>query len=90
MKEKKIKELRLRPNIATHDLNTKLRQASKFLEKGHRVRFVLRFKGREHKHTEHGNKLFNKILATLTNGKMVTKTGMKGSSMQLMVAPCLK
>ena len=42
-----IKEVRLSPNIEENDLNTKIAQARKFLQKGNRVKVTLRFRGRE-------------------------------------------
>lgn len=42
-----VKEVRLSPNIDTNDLNTKTNAARKFLEKGNKVKVVLRFRGRE-------------------------------------------
>lgn len=41
------KILKLRPKTDQHDLDTKLRHARRFLEAGHRVRFVVRMRGRE-------------------------------------------
>ena len=45
-----VKELRLSPNIDTNDLNTKVNNARKFLEKGDKVKVTLRFRGREMAH----------------------------------------
>ena len=42
-----IKELKIRPNTDTHDLNTKIRHAKKFLEDGNKVKFTVFFRGRE-------------------------------------------
>jgi translation initiation factor IF-3 len=44
-KKIKLKEIRFRPRIADHDLNTKLRQAAKFLEKGNQVRITVMYRG---------------------------------------------
>lgn len=49
-----IKEIRLRPGIDDGDFKTKAKQASGFLEKGHKVKLSLRFKGREISHAEIG------------------------------------
>ena len=46
-KKVKLKEIRLTPNIAEHDLNIKLRQATKFLEKGNQVRITVMYRGRQ-------------------------------------------
>ena len=45
-----IKEVRLSPNIDENDLNTKMNNARKFLEKGNKVKVTLRFRGREMAH----------------------------------------
>jgi translation initiation factor IF-3 len=45
-----VKTITLRPKTDKHDLGTKLSQASKFLEKGNKVRFVMRMRGRERAH----------------------------------------
>ena len=47
-----VKTITLRPKTDTHDMNTKLSQARKFLEKGDRVKFVMRMRGREQAHTD--------------------------------------
>lgn len=49
-----LKELKLRPNIEEHDYNTKLNHAKKFLEAGNKVKFTLRFRGREMSHMQLG------------------------------------
>ena len=46
----KVKEVRLSPNIDENDLNTKMNNARKFLEKGNKVKVTLRFRGREMAH----------------------------------------
>ena len=49
-----LKEYRLSVNIDIHDFNTRVKQASKYLEKGHRIKASIRFRGREMAHTELG------------------------------------
>ena len=50
-----IKEIRLSLKIDTHDFETKVNQAKKFLEHGDRVKVAIRFRGREMAHPELGN-----------------------------------
>ncbi len=57
----KIKEIKLRPNIDTHDLETKLRRAYEFLEKGCKVKFTCMFRGRELAYLDKGYTLFQKV-----------------------------
>ncbi len=47
-----VKEVRLSPNIDTNDLNTKVNNAKKFIEKGNKVKVTLRFRGREMAHMQ--------------------------------------
>jgi len=52
-----LKELRLSPKIDTHDLETKLRNGRKFLEKGDKLKISIRFRGREMAHTNRGREV---------------------------------
>lgn len=47
-----VKEVRLSPNIDTNDLNTKVNNAKKFIQKGNKVKVTLRFRGREMAHMQ--------------------------------------
>lgn len=49
-----MKEYRLSVSIDVHDFDTRVRNASKYLEKGHKIKVSIRFKGREMAHTELG------------------------------------
>ncbi len=57
-----IKEIHVRPNIGAHDLNFKLRSLEKFIQRGEKVKIMLRFKGREMSHSEIGEQLVKDIL----------------------------
>ncbi len=57
-----VKEIQVRPNIDPHDLDIKLKHSQEFLVKDFKVKFVIRFKGREMEYKEkHGPELINKI-----------------------------
>ena len=57
--ETELKEIRIKtPKIGDHDLGIKVNHARDFLERGDRVQFTLRFRGRELAHTEEGRKVF--------------------------------
>ncbi len=58
----KVKEVKIKPNIDKHDLETKINMAKKFLEKGMKVRVTCTFRGREMLHTEIGESLIQKVL----------------------------
>ena len=62
-KQKKIelKEIKLRPVTEVHDYTFKIKNAQKFLSKGDKVKFTIRFKGREMQHTKLGNDLMEKF-----------------------------
>ncbi|GEM_PF-944225 len=62
-----LKEIQIRPNIFEHDLEIKLDQARKFFEKKHKVKFVVRFRGRESQHSEDGMKLLVAIKENLSD-----------------------
>ena len=56
-----IKEIKMRPVTEIHDYEFKVKNAKKFISKGDKVKFTIRFKGRELQHSHLGNKLMSKI-----------------------------
>ena len=68
-----IKELRLRPKTGEHDIQTKICQARKFLEKKDRVLINMMFKGRERAHAELGDEILKQIAAALEDIAKVEK-----------------
>ncbi len=62
----KLKEVKFRVNIGTHDYETKMRHSEEFLDKGNKVRMLLQFRGREMAHQDLGMKMMRKIEADLT------------------------
>ena len=68
-----VKEIKMRPNIDTHDFNHKVKHAISFLEKGDKVKFTLMFRGRELTHPELGFEVMNKVLETLKEMIVVEK-----------------
>ena len=64
----------MRPVTETHDYNFKLKNAQKFLSKGDKVKFTIRFKGRELQHSNLGHDLMNKIKEDI---KLVGKVEME-------------
>ena len=57
-----IKEIKLSPNIDTHDYEVKLRIAKRFIEDGNKVKFTLRFRGREMAYMEQGEEIMARIV----------------------------
>ncbi len=56
-----LKEIQLKANISDHDLETKLNNVRKFLERGDKVKVVVRLKGRERENPERANELINRV-----------------------------
>jgi translation initiation factor IF-3 len=61
----KVKEVKFKPNIDTHDLDVKINRAKGFLEKGHKVKFTCMFRGREIVFVENGKRVMDKIIEAL-------------------------
>ena len=90
-KQVSVKEVRVSPTIDIGDYNTKLAQARKFLAKGHKVQFSLRFKGRMITHSELGRNTMNRILEDLKDEVIVDQfPKMDGRKMFLVVSPVKK
>ena len=89
-KQRKIelKEIKLRPVTEIHDYNFKLKNAKKFLSKGDKVKFTVRFKGREMQHIELGKDLMNRIIQdTKDLGKIETHPKFEGRQMIMIIQP---
>ena len=83
-----LKEIKLRPVTEIHDYNFKIKNAQKFLEKGDKVKFTVRFKGREMQHTHLGNKLMDRIISdTAKLGKVEVKPKFEGKQIIMIVQP---
>lgn len=68
-----LKELRLRPKTGEHDIQTKIRQARKFLENKDRVLVSMMFKGRERAHADLGDTILKQIAEALEDIAKVEK-----------------
>ena len=89
-KQKKIeiKEIKLRPVTEIHDYTFKIKNAQKFLSKGDKVKFTIRFKGREMQHTKLGNDLMEKIKIDMeTIGKVELQPKFDGKQMIMVIQP---
>ena len=84
-----VKTITLRPKTDSHDLETKLRQASKFLGEGNKVRFVMRMRGRERAHVHMWVEKLNKIILQLDPAtfSMVQRPRPEGRAIIAMVDP---
>jgi len=83
-----LKEIKLRPVTEIHDYNFKIKNAQKFLEKGDKVKFTVKFRGREMQHTHLGNKLMDRIINdTAKLGKVEVKPKFEGKQIIMIVQP---
>jgi len=84
-----VKEIRLRPMIDKHDLETKANMAKKFLESGDKLKVTIRFRGRELGHKEMGNQVIEKFVELIKDNAapIGTKPHLEGNSMILIVDP---
>ena len=83
-----IKELKLRPMIDTHDYEVKIKQARKFLTQGDKVKFTMRFKGREMSANDMGIDVLIRIVDDLEGiCKGESEPKLEGRQMTMVVAP---
>ena len=83
-----LKEYRLSPVIDIGDFNTKVRNASKYLEKGHKVKLSIRFKGRQIIHPELGEEVMNRFAEQVKDIATVEqKAKLEGRNMTMLLAP---
>ena len=87
-KKNELKEIKLRPVTEVHDYTFKIKNAQKFLSKGDKVKFTIRFKGREMQHTKLGNDLMEKIKIDMeTIGKVELQPKFDGKQMIMVIQP---
>ena len=89
-KQKKIelKEIKLRPVTEVHDYTFKIKNAQKFIAKGDKVKFTIRFKGRELQHSSLGNELMDKIKQDMENvGRVELQPKFDGKQMIMVIQP---
>ena len=83
-----LKEIKLRPGTEAHDYNFKIKNAKKFITKGDKVKFTVKFKGREMQHTELGKDLMNRIIEeTKDIAKVESKPKFEGRQMVMIIQP---
>ena len=89
-KQKKIevKEIKLRPVTETHDYQFKIKNAQKFISKGDKVKFTIRFKGRELQHSHLGQELMDKIKVDMQEvGKVELDPRFDGKLITMVIQP---
>ncbi|MBA3038221.1 MAG: translation initiation factor IF-3 [Alphaproteobacteria bacterium] len=83
-----VKEIKMRPNIDTHDYEVKMRAMNRFFEEGDKVKVTLKFRGREMAHQELGMKLLQQVKEdTVTIAKVEAEPKLEGRQMMMVLAP---
>ena len=83
-----LKEIKMRPVTETHDYEFKVKNAKKFISKGDKVKFTIRFKGRELQHSHLGNELMTKIKEDMKEiGKGELHPKFDGKQMIMVIQP---
>ena len=83
-----LKEIKLRPGTEIHDYNFKIKNAQRFLEKGDKVKFTVRFKGREIQHKHLGNQLMERIINdTNSLGQVEVHPKLEGRQIIMIIQP---
>ena len=87
-KKVELKEIKLRPVTEVHDYTFKIKNAQKFIAKGDKVKFTIRFKGRELQHSSLGNQLMDKIKQDMeTVGRVELQPKFDGKQMIMVIQP---
>src|SRR6185295_4656506 len=90
-KQAELKEVRLKPKTDDHDLEIKAKQARKFLMSGDKVKFTVRFRGREMAHPDIGREMLEQIAEDLRDVATIEQRPlMEGRALSLLLAPSAK
>lgn len=83
-----VKEIKMRPNIDTHDYEVKMRSIQKFFNHGDKVKVTLRFRGREMAHQQLGMQLMQKVKGEVEEiAKVELEPKLEGRQMIMVLAP---
>ncbi len=83
-----LKEIKMRPNIDTHDYVVKTKAISRFFEAGDKVKVTMRFRGREMAHQHLGMELLNKVKDEFDDiAKVELEPKLEGRQMTMVMAP---
>ena len=87
-KTQDIKEVKMRPNIDTHDYDVKMRNVNKFIDNGDKVKVTLRFRGREMAHQHLGMDLLKRVQEDVEEiAKVEAFPRLEGRQMLMVLAP---
>jgi len=83
-----LRQVRFRPKTGKHDLEFKIAQVTKLLEKGNKVKVLVLFRGREMSHPQLGKELLDHIANTLAEKASIERpTSIEGRSMNMILTP---
>jgi len=84
-----VKQVKLRPNIDDHDLETKLNHARRFLAAGDKVKVTIMFRGRDLRRPENGRKLLDRVIEMMSDLAVVETApgGIVNRDMSMVIAP---
>lgn len=84
----RMKEVKLRIGTDVNDYNVKMARTEDFLDHGHKVRFQLRFRGRENAHQELGFDMMQRVIEDMkTMGQVDQQPRLAGNTMNMVLAP---
>ena len=87
-KSSELKEIKMRPNIDTHDYEVKAKAMTRFFEAGDKVKVTLRFRGREMAHQHLGMELLHRVKADFDEmAKVELEPKLEGRQMTMVLAP---
>ncbi len=83
-----VREIKLRPKIATHDYETKKGHVERFLRKGDKVKVTIMFRGRENSHPERGRMLLERLFGDLGEiAEVEQDPQVEGRNMHMLLGP---
>ena len=87
-KSTELREVRFRPNIGTHDLESKMRKVKEFIDDGSKVKLTVRFRGREAVHQQSGLALLKRVADELKEEVRLEKPpAMEGRALSMILIP---
>ena len=87
-KTQDVKEIKMRPNIDTHDYEVKKRAMTRFIEAGDKVKVTIRFRGREMAHQELGMKVLERVKEEMNPiAKVESHPKLEGRQMMMVIVP---
>ena len=87
-KSTELREVRFRPNIGSHDLESKMRKVKEFIEDGSKVKLTVRFRGREAVHQQSGLSLLKRVADEMKEEVRLEKPpSMEGRALSMILIP---